>query len=60
MNPVKVLSSEEIASSEDSYYWRIGATCDVSPHTEIAVRMLLEIGHDVRVFAPMSDSANKD
>jgi len=38
--------------------WR--ATCGVSLHAEIVARTLLEMGHDVRVFAPTLDSANKD
>jgi len=35
------------------------ATCNVSLHAEIVIRMLLEIVHDVCVFAPTLDSANK-
>jgi len=38
--------------------WR--ATCGVSLHAEIVAQTLLEMGHDVRIFAPTLDTANRD
>ena len=39
---------------------RWGATCGVSLHAEIVAQTLLEMGYDVRVFAPTLNSANRD